>query len=123
MPRRRFKQTQSLEERLSEEAKRLGEEAKLLPPGALREGLLRKARQAEAGRWAGISASMRTMFQHPAVSDITGFAARVRRLALQTDPELPRSPLICQGSRDVRRRTPWWRWGARSPTSLRSSTG
>ena len=49
MLRRRFKQTQSLEERLSEEAKRLREEAKLLPPGAQRETLLRKARQAEAG--------------------------------------------------------------------------
>jgi hypothetical protein len=49
MLRRRFKQTQSLEERLSEEAKRLREEAKLLPPGAVREALLRKARQAETG--------------------------------------------------------------------------
>ena len=48
MLRRRFKQTQSLEERLSEEAKRLREKAKLLPPGAVRETLLRKARQAEA---------------------------------------------------------------------------
>jgi hypothetical protein len=47
--RRRFKQTQSLEERLAEEAKRLREEAKLLPPGAVREALLRKARQAETG--------------------------------------------------------------------------
>nr|WP_244647786.1 hypothetical protein [Bradyrhizobium diazoefficiens] len=45
--RRRFKQTKSLEERLSEEAKRLREEAKLHPPGAVREALLRKARQAE----------------------------------------------------------------------------
>jgi hypothetical protein len=49
MLRRRFKQTQTLEERLSEEAKRLREEAKLLPPGAQRETLLRKARQAETG--------------------------------------------------------------------------
>jgi hypothetical protein len=49
MQRRRFKQTQSLEERLTEEAKRLREEAKLLPPGALREELLRRARQAETG--------------------------------------------------------------------------
>jgi hypothetical protein len=32
-------QTQSLEERLAEEAKRLREEAKLLPPGAVREAL------------------------------------------------------------------------------------
>jgi hypothetical protein len=49
MLRRRFKQTKSLEERLAEEAKRLREEAKLLPPGAEREALLRKARQAETG--------------------------------------------------------------------------
>ena len=47
--RRRFKLTSSLEERLAEEAKRLSEEAKLLPPGAERETLLRKARQAETG--------------------------------------------------------------------------
>lgn len=49
MQRRRFKQNQSLEERLANEAKRLREEAKLLPPGALREAVLRKARQAETG--------------------------------------------------------------------------
>jgi hypothetical protein len=49
MERRRFKQTVSLEARLAEEAKRLREEAKLLPPGALREELLRKARQCETG--------------------------------------------------------------------------
>jgi hypothetical protein len=49
MLRRRFKHTLSLEERLSEEAKRLREEAKLLPPGAVREALLRRAREAEAG--------------------------------------------------------------------------
>jgi hypothetical protein len=47
--RRRFKQAVSLEERLAEEAKRLREEAKSLPPGAQREALLRKARQAETG--------------------------------------------------------------------------
>jgi hypothetical protein len=47
MLRRRFKQTKSLEERLSEESKRLREEAKSLPHGAAREALLRKARQAE----------------------------------------------------------------------------
>ena len=45
--RRHFKQTQSLEARLAEEAKRLREEAKLLPPGALREELIRRARHAE----------------------------------------------------------------------------
>jgi len=49
MQRRRFKQILSLEVRLAEEAKRLREEAKLLPPGALREENLRKARQAETG--------------------------------------------------------------------------
>lgn len=47
--RRRFKQTQSLEERLAKEAERLREEAKDLPHGAEREDLLRKARQAETG--------------------------------------------------------------------------
>jgi hypothetical protein len=45
--RRRFKQILTLEERLAEEAKRLREEAKLLPPGALREELIRKGRHAE----------------------------------------------------------------------------
>jgi hypothetical protein len=44
----RFKQIQSLEERLADEAKRLREEAKLLPPGAVRDEVLRKARQMEA---------------------------------------------------------------------------
>ena len=47
--RRRSKQTVSLEDRLIEEAKRLREEANLLPPGAVREEMLRKARHAEAG--------------------------------------------------------------------------
>ena len=47
MQRRRFKQTRSLEERLSEEAKRLRAEAKLLPPGAARDEMIRKARRAE----------------------------------------------------------------------------
>lgn len=49
MQRRRIKQIESLEIRLSEEAKRLREEAKSLPPGAAREALIRKARQAETG--------------------------------------------------------------------------
>ena len=47
--RRRFKQTVSLEERLAEEARRLREEAELLPHGPIREAALRKARQAETG--------------------------------------------------------------------------
>jgi len=49
MLRRRFKQTQSLEELLSGEARRLRTEAKLLPPGAARDELIRKAQQAETG--------------------------------------------------------------------------
>jgi hypothetical protein len=49
MQRQRVKQIHSLEDRLAEEAKRLREKAKLLPPGAARETLLRKARQAETG--------------------------------------------------------------------------
>jgi hypothetical protein len=49
MQHRRFKQNQSLEERLSEEAKHLREEAKLLPPGAARDEIIRKARLAETG--------------------------------------------------------------------------
>ncbi len=47
MLRRRFKQTQSLEAHLSEQAKRLRAEAKLLPPGAARDEIIRRARQAE----------------------------------------------------------------------------
>jgi hypothetical protein len=47
--RRRFNHTITLEDRLSAEAKRLREEAKMLPPGAVREAPLRKARQAETG--------------------------------------------------------------------------
>jgi hypothetical protein len=44
----RFKRTQSFEERLADEATRLREEAKLLPPGAVRDEVVRKARQIEA---------------------------------------------------------------------------
>ncbi|MCW1996211.1 hypothetical protein ABIE85_005339 [Bradyrhizobium diazoefficiens] len=47
MQRRRFKQTTSLEERLAEQAQRLRQEAKSLPPGIERERAIRKARQAE----------------------------------------------------------------------------
>lgn len=47
--RRRITQSSSLEIRLTEEAKRLREKAKELPPGAAREELIRKARQAETG--------------------------------------------------------------------------
>jgi short-subunit dehydrogenase len=47
--RRRFRQSESLEERLAEEANRLRAEAKLLLPGAVRDEMMRKARQAETG--------------------------------------------------------------------------
>lgn len=43
----RFKQTDSLEHRLSEEARRLREAAKRLQPGIDRDAALRKARQNE----------------------------------------------------------------------------
>jgi hypothetical protein len=49
MERRRFSPRQSLEERLAEEAKRLRAEAKLLSPGARRDEMIRRARQAETG--------------------------------------------------------------------------
>ncbi|MDN4988051.1 hypothetical protein QY049_33315 [Bradyrhizobium sp. WYCCWR 13022] len=47
--RRRFKQTVSLEARLSQAAECLRAKAKSLPPGPRREDALRKARQAETG--------------------------------------------------------------------------
>ena len=47
--RRRAKQTEALEVRLAAEAERLRDEAKALPPGAARDEILRKARQAETG--------------------------------------------------------------------------
>jgi hypothetical protein len=47
--RRRIKQVTSLEDRLSIEAKRLREQAELLPHGVLRDEVLRRARQAETG--------------------------------------------------------------------------
>jgi hypothetical protein len=49
MQRRRFKQTDTLEERLATEAKRLRDQAKALPPGPERDIILRKARQCETG--------------------------------------------------------------------------
>ena len=47
--RRRTKQSKSLEVRLVDEAKRLHEQAKSLPPGIERDQAIRKARQAETG--------------------------------------------------------------------------
>ena len=47
MQRRRFRQITSLEQRLAEEAQRLREQAKKLPPGPDRERLLRKVREDE----------------------------------------------------------------------------
>nr|WP_249132284.1 hypothetical protein [Bradyrhizobium diazoefficiens] len=47
IPRRRFKQTKSLKERLLEEAHKLLEEARMLPHGPVRDAALQRARQAE----------------------------------------------------------------------------
>ena len=47
--RRRFTQILNLEERLAEEAKRLRDEAEMLPHGSVRDAALRRARQAETG--------------------------------------------------------------------------
>lgn len=47
MLRRRFKQAKSLKQRLLDRVRGLHEEARLLPPGPRREGLLRQAREAD----------------------------------------------------------------------------
>jgi hypothetical protein len=47
MERYRIKHKASFEERLAEQAQRLREQAKTLPPGKERDGLMRRARQAE----------------------------------------------------------------------------
>jgi hypothetical protein len=49
MLRRRYDRAETLEQRLAAEAKRLREQAKLLPAGPVREATLRKARQVETG--------------------------------------------------------------------------
>jgi hypothetical protein len=46
--RRRFKQTQSLGERLAQDTAQLREQAKALPPGRARELIMRKITQNEA---------------------------------------------------------------------------
>jgi hypothetical protein len=45
--RRRFKQTETLEQRLTEEAAKLRKEAQGTPPGLERELLIKRARQTE----------------------------------------------------------------------------
>jgi hypothetical protein len=47
--RHRFTKTETLEQRLAEYSKSLHEQAKLLPPGAVRDATIRKARQAQIG--------------------------------------------------------------------------
>lgn len=47
MERRRIKHETSFQERLAEQARRLQEQAKALPPGKERDGLMRRARQVE----------------------------------------------------------------------------
>lgn len=44
-----FKPAERPEQRLANEARRLREQARLLPHGAVREATIRKARQAETG--------------------------------------------------------------------------
>jgi hypothetical protein len=55
--RRRFKQTDTLEKRLAEDAARLRKQARGTPPGVARDSLLRRARQAETAvqmsEWLG----------------------------------------------------------------------
>jgi hypothetical protein len=48
LKRRRFKQTESLHERLASFAKNARQRAEALPPGPEREALIKKARQADA---------------------------------------------------------------------------
>lgn len=62
--RRRFKQTQTLEERLAEHARLLRDEAELLPHGPVRDAALRRARQAEIG--TNLSEWLRSPVLHPA---------------------------------------------------------
>ena len=45
--RRRVKHEVSFEARLAEQARKLGKQAKALPPGKERDGLMRRARQAD----------------------------------------------------------------------------
>jgi hypothetical protein len=44
-----FKPTETVEQRLANEARQLREQARLLPHGAVRDATIRKARQAETG--------------------------------------------------------------------------
>ena len=63
MQRRRPTQTTSLEVRLAEEARRLREEAELLPHGPVRDAAIRRARQAETG--SHINQWLRSPGLHP----------------------------------------------------------
>jgi hypothetical protein len=49
LKRRRFSQSEDLEQRLADEANSLREQAELLPHGPVRDEVLRRARQAETG--------------------------------------------------------------------------
>jgi hypothetical protein len=57
--RSRFKQSVSLEEQFAEEAKLLRDEARLLPQGAVRDAVIRKAEREEtASRWVAAVAGL-----------------------------------------------------------------
>lgn len=60
--RRRFKQIQTLEDRLAEGSRKAREEARLLPPGIKREELLRRARRNE------VAANMSQWLRSPGLS-------------------------------------------------------
>ena len=56
LKRRRFKQTEALEKRLSKEAEQLRKEARGTPPGIEREQLIKRARQADtASHMSGVA--------------------------------------------------------------------
>jgi hypothetical protein len=63
MLRRRFKQAKSLKQRLVDRVRSLREEARLLPPGARRDGLLRQAREADTA--AHMAEWLRSPGLHP----------------------------------------------------------
>jgi hypothetical protein len=80
MQRRRFKQTASLDQRLTQEVRRLRKEAQGTPPGIERERLVRKAREAETAahmqEWLaspGLQPPLAGVVHFSALADFTGF--------------------------------------------------
>jgi hypothetical protein len=67
----RLERLQRLEKRLADDAKRLHEQADLLPPGPLREQVLMKARQAETG--SHVSELLRSRDLDPRIRNKIGY--------------------------------------------------